>query len=459
MKILKVIGLLLLSLVVLAVLLYLVGVAVNWRDRPPSAAAIEIKASLNNRAPVADSDNGFVYAMGFSVPAAADPQANGARRAAWLEAAKQDPTLLNADPVKEEVEFRNQSSSAMNELRKTCGDEHSAECRDAFLQAQAQPRNELEDLQRVRYRELLKRSAWREVVSTELTLPIARFGDIIEGQRLMFVDLAARTTSMPAGEIASELLDDLRFWRETLKSADYLITKMIAVAAIRQHFFFGNLVLRGSPEAQARVIEAWSVPFAAEELSMRRAMVGEIVFVEGAMLKWHKGAAQPWLVEPGAEGLTLMGRIGSSLARPYYQHQDQVNYYAASYLDFARRFDAPLGQYLQIAADADATAPDDLSFHVYNAVGHVFRGLSGTWDFSEYPVRVGSIEGMRRAALLTVQLRIRGVPPESIAEELKSSALRDPFDHEAFEWSSAEKAVVYEGPDAERTRYRHPYFY
>ena len=60
---------------------------------------------LADRAPVADADNGYVYAMGFSVPAPADPQATGALRSAWLEAVNRDPKLIDADPVKTVVEF------------------------------------------------------------------------------------------------------------------------------------------------------------------------------------------------------------------------------------------------------------------------------------------------------------------------------------------------------------------
>ena len=74
-------------------------------------------------------------------------------------------------------------------------------------------------------------------------------------------------------------------------------------------------------------------------------------------------------------------------------------------------------------------------------------------------MRVGSIEGMRRAALLTAQLRERGVPLDAMAKELSGAELRNPFDGKPFEWSEEEQAVVYAGPDAERDRKRHPYFY
>ena len=333
MKALKIIGAILLGLVSLAVLLYVIGVAVNWRDQPPSAAALEMKRILADRAPVADADNGFVYMLGFPVLASEDPQKAGASRKAWLEAVNHDPGQIDADPTKEDLNFNEAKSRSTEGLKRNCGDSHSVECRDAFLAARSLPRSALEDLHLTRYRALLQRPAWREVVPFDIRAPLPRFGDIMEGQRLLFIDLAARAKSAPPGEVAPALRTDLAFWRETQKSADYLISRMIAVAALRQHFYFGNLVLREMPGDRTEAIEAWGVPFSAGELSMRRTMAGELYFAEGMMLSWHRNSDGFLFVSDG-EGVALPGRIASSLVRPYYQHQDQMNYYAALYLDF-----------------------------------------------------------------------------------------------------------------------------
>ena len=460
MKALKIIGAIMLGLVGLAVLPYVIGVVVNWRDQPPSAAALEMKTILADRAPVADADNGFVYVLGFGVPASGDPLAAGALRKAWMESANRDPKLIDAEPRKEYAHFNASGSRVVDVVRKSCGDDRPAKCRDAFLAAGTLPRSALEDLHLARYRALLQRPAWREVVPIDVRVPLPPYGDILDGQRLLFIDLAARAKSAPPGEIAAALREDLRFWRETQQSADLLLTRMIAIAAIRQHFDFGNLVLREMPGARAEVIDSWSEPFGAQELSIRRTMAGEFSFSQGVLLQFQNGNDGHFL-EPDGEGLTLPGRIASSLARPYYQHQDQMNYYAAVYLDFAKRFEAPLDRYAEIAKAEQAAeaAPGERSFHVYNATGHALRGIAGTLTSADYPLRVGSIEGMRRAALLTARLRERGAPRDAMAKELSGAELRNPFDGKPFEWSEEEQAVIYVGPDAERDRKRHRYFY
>jgi hypothetical protein len=456
MKVMKIIGAIALGLIGLVVLLYVIGVAVNWRDRPPTAAALELRKLQTDRAPVADADNAFIYVMGFSAPASEDPQVAGALRKAWIEAVNRDPALTDADPVTNGVDFEAGLSKSVARLAKQCH-EHSVECRDAFAAAVVQPRMTLEELQLKRYRTLLQRPAWREVVPLDFRGPIQSYRDLLEAQRLLFVDLGAHAKSAPPSEIAQDLRADLAFWRETQKSADYLITKMIALAAIRQHFFFGNLVVREMPAGQPEASAAWAVPFSAEELSMHRVMAGELMYAEGTMRAWLEGKDARLIADPDDPRLKPAGRIASVLARPYYQPQDQFNHFAEFYLDVANRFAVPLEQYPRVAESIGELEPTGVSFHIYNATGRVLRGLVSMSAFSSYPMRVGSIEGMRRAALLTAQLRERDVPPEAVAEALKTAELFDPFTREPFEWDVDEKAVVYTGPAAEGARFWHPY--
>jgi hypothetical protein len=213
------------------------------------------------------------------------------------------------------------------------------------------------------------------------------------------------------------------------------------------------------PAGQAEVIAAWDTPFSVEELSMRRAMAGELTFAIGHMNQWLDGTYEHLIADPDDARLTLTGRVTSALARPYYQPQDQANHYAATYLDFAQRFEVPLDRYSKVAASLELGESDGFSLRVYNFTGHILLGLADYWSFTDYPLRVASIEGMRRAALLTTRLRERGVKLEAVAGEVSVAELRNPFDLQPFEWNADEQAVIYVGPDAERGRKRHPYFY
>ena len=102
--------------------------------------------------------------------------------------------------------------------------------------------------------------------------------------------------------------------------------------------------------------------------------------------------------------------------------------------------------------------PREFQWRFYNLPGWIIRNLAGDWGFADYPMRVASVEAMRRAALLTVQLRSHGVATAQVPEALRESELRNPFDLQAFHWSEEEQAVVHEGKEKSSVK-RHVYLY
>ena len=212
MKVLKIVGAILLGLVGLAVLLYVIGVAVNWRDQPPSAAALEMKKILADRAPVADADNGFVYVMGFCVPASEDPLAAGALRKAWIESVNRDPKLIDAEPVKKDVDF---NASALTSpwmcVRKSCGD--ALVLRNAATLSWRPCRSRVRRSRICTWRDIARCCSGRRGVKWCRSMCAYRShrtatSSMANGS--LFVDLAARAKSAPPGEIAAALRDDLR---------------------------------------------------------------------------------------------------------------------------------------------------------------------------------------------------------------------------------------------------------
>ncbi len=100
----------------IGVLAYLILLAINWRDREPSPAAIRLTTLFRERPAVADAQNGFVFAMGFNVRPEDSPTAMGSERLAWLEASgsrldlSQDP--MEKAPQHTTTNSRHRSLSA-----------------------------------------------------------------------------------------------------------------------------------------------------------------------------------------------------------------------------------------------------------------------------------------------------------------------------------------------------------
>jgi hypothetical protein len=317
----------------LGVLLYFIGAAVNWRDQPPSAAAERMREVFETRASVPDADNAYFYIIGFHSAPGVDPFTAGKRVAEWIDVVNRDPAKFEPQPRFPEYDFEAGYSDSMRELRMSCPVRGPrTDCRDAFTTAASQEFTETGSLLLSRYRELLKHPRLREQVPLDLRIPIPAYSQILNAQRFFHVDLLRRASSLGAGGVREQLHDDLEFWREMQKSSDILITKMISAAALRNHFHYGNLVLRSLPaqEQRAAIPDGWRREFSAGELVMLRVMAGELRYSEHVLRDIDVGA-QPF-----------MSRVTIALSRPYYQPQDTLNQRAQSYLALAESFVVPI---------------------------------------------------------------------------------------------------------------------
>ena len=106
------------------------------------------------------------------------------------------------------------------------------------------------------------------------------------------------------------------------------------------------------------------------------------------------------------------GVIG--LAVPLYQQQDTINRYAEHNLSVARAFEVRLDAYARVAAEvreSEQRPANELFPYgaVYNLPGAWFFAISLLdSNMTTYFVRVGDVEGVRRAALTAASLRASG---------------------------------------------------
>ena len=444
----------------LLILCYLVLLAINWRDRPPSAEALRMKALIDERPPIADADNGYLHLLGLSGPSEMDALQAGVKRRDWMVALNRDPGKFGQLTEVKDSEPAEEDNRLLQEFREHCrGDAQGCETLlDGFAE---EPRfSAFEQRLLSRYREMLKHRAWHETIPLDLRVPLPAYSSVMNGQALHFRDLRSRVKPGSASDIRASLEADLEFWREVQKSSSLLITKMIAVAAIRQHYLMGNMILRELPrdEQLAAVPDAWRRETSAEELAMHQVMAGELRFSEGMMRIWDDTALRPLEPGPDAEPPGWYERVTVFLSRPLFKHQDQLNHYAAQYLAMADQFQVPLQRYEAVTEEARASSLQENEWRLYNLMGSILRNIVGGANFSGYPLRVASIEALRRAALVTAELRATGVPASQVPEALRQSELRNPFDLQAFRWSEEEQAVVHEGKEKSSVN-RHVYLY
>ena len=309
-----------------------------------------------------------------------------------------------------------------------------------------------------RYRTLLGYRAWRDELPPHLSAPLPAYSVVLHGQRLHLLSLRQVAGQGEVAEVRAGLSADFEFWRGAQLNAETLISKMIAVAALRNHFFFSNLVLRRLPADQVMgaMPPDWQRPFSDEERSMLLVMGGELIYTKG-ILDYTAGDFAYRDLEDFE--LSTTDRLLDFLFKPMFQVQDTANGIAEQRLRLCEQFAVPMSEYPAAREALEQYALTHThSFSVYNPTGTVILRMDDGTTYLSYAFRTANPEGMRRAALLVAQLRARGVTAAAAGDEVANAGLRDPYSDAAFAWDATRASVVFTARE-DSQRSRHEFFY
>lgn len=451
---LRVVGWLLLGAVLLLAITVGALLFLNRHDQPPSAQLQALHAAAKARPTVADADNAYIYLLGMGVAQGEDPTAAGRARLEWMTS--QPPgTPLGPKPY-DESSWRDQRSEAVKALFEICRNP-DAECSRALMHGDAELAVWLESEGWLleRYLALITHTQWRESIPRrgEGFLPYQHATD---GQRLLMARAWQLGGQGEAHALTELLQRDLVFWRRALAHSDLLLTKMIASTALRRHFGWGSLAIQRLPSAaaMAAIPSAWSTALTPEERSMRRSLAGEVLWME-----WQvDDAFQLWQSEDHSISDSLLQWMAKSL----FRRQDTLNRHAILMMQQAEVLDGPVHELVSAAA-RQRTVAETESWPAlpeapwYNLAGKMALAISEP-AYSDYGLRIADLEGMRRLALLSVELHGHRANASALPGLLKTSAWQDPYTGKPFTWDSASGELVFEGLEpGERSRYVIPY--
>jgi hypothetical protein len=438
----------------LIVLVHLAFLIVNWNDQPPSAAALRLAAVLNRPQP-ADDDNAYIYMMGMSAKPDQEPGAVGKRHVALIKRAvglAWTPEIPNlAAPI---FDFRALRKPEVNALSTALNNLDGAgvlalERGDSTISEWITSEQWLLD----RYVALLKHPAWRELPPDE-RLPLPPYQFAMEGQKIYLAQAWQFAGKGDSAAVKALLEADLRYWRHSLESSDMLISKMIAVSAIKRHFALAVLALRRLPAAQApeAMPQQWLTPISDAERSMLNSFAGEWKYMEN-IIKQTK--------EP--ENRSFRTVLYESLFGFTLQAQDTSNNFAEILAASADTLAVPYPKYREALVRANALKARALAGgatpkRMYNISGDVLFKVAVATGYTSYADRTNDIEGMRRIAVLAVGLRARGVTPEQMQQQLDAATERHPYDGTPFVWDAKTGQIVFMGLD-ERDGGRHAVWY
>lgn len=370
---------------------------INREDKPPSESVIKLQRIAAASTPVKDRDNAFVFVMGFSASDNADVMAEGAARVEQMRKSMETP--------------------GSTDIAETPGQEPLQREPDQLIE---------------RYERLLEFKQWHEIRQGDPRPLTAAFSQVFEAQRQMYLKALSMEANGDAADCKLMLERDYRFWRMILAESASANVKMIAARSIELHFEMGNLVLRRLPPALTMVAipEGWREPFSSRERSLSKMMANEWTFYD---------------LRPDDERSKNLVSVlfGSFL----YQPQATSNANADRMLRVVGLYDRDYAAIPQAAATFLATygtekkAAADIG--VYNPVGRILLNMEGMDTYTRYGFRVANLEGMRRVALLASQLRSSGAKGNEVAEGVRTSDLRDPYDGKEFAWEPGQGALLF----------------
>jgi hypothetical protein len=445
-----------LGLVGLAVLAILLGLFLNRADRSPAPEAVAFQQLLDSRPPVAHAENAYVYQLGFDAPEGRDPGELGAWRFEWIT--NHSPAEEKGDPLVDSVDLRKAASESVARLDEPCRADDRAACADAFLRfTDSWEPDAQESLALRRYHVLLGYRAWREIVPTSLSDPLPSYSQVLYGQRLHHLRLLQLARRGDAQAVREGLEAESLYWRSAKAGAQTLISQMIAVAALRHHYFFGNLVLRSLPadRAATAVPEDWRREYSPAERSMRLVLAGEFAITRRTLDDF---AAEATALEEDVENAWLRQAIKEKYWS-FYQPQETSNGIARMLARLCDAVEVPMADYPAAERKLlDSELDSQPKFSFYNPLGTFLLRANDIETYLRYAYRVASTEGMRRASLLVVELRAAGVDPAQRADRVASATLLDPYTGAAFEWDEGRQSIVFIGREEHNWR-RHEYFY
>jgi hypothetical protein len=367
-----------------------------------------------------------------------------------------------SDPYPGSARDFQEPPEALAKVLTPCGSP-DAGCVAAFEAASATLREQLEPQRPLieRYQTLLAYRVWRDINTGDLRNPPPPYAEAGYARRLFLLDtwlLAAAGNEM---EVRARLDADLVFWRTALAEADSLFGKAVAASFVNLNFLWGNLILRQlPPEHRANgVPDTWRKTITDAERSMRRALANEWRVVDASLrfMSEHELAFPPTTAAPQTR--SFLGHLVAKLELPLFKPQATANRYAAVYAKLSALLGVPYSELAEAVARASEidAPPKGVLAVTYNALGNALGNPDAAY-VANAAARIADLEGGRRAALMTVDLRVLKIPPELAATMIPLAASRDPYTGGPFVWTAEPATISFTG--LERTSAtRHRFLY
>jgi len=439
-KVLRSLGIGVLTLTALTCLLLLLALLVNARDEPlaPEARAL-LTAPAN---PYAPADNAYVALQGFDAPPAESVIAAGTARIEQynrsVDAALRDPSAANLERLKRRDAHRlafKGDVSFIRPLESSVWNE--APQHEEQIQTLVADNHEL----LLRYLDLLLLRGYYESARASALTPSADAPN--EVRRLFLAQLALQMRARSHFERQlglAELELDIRLWHRVLTGEGTLLWKMLAIAFLQSDYLLlADLI--ADPNVDLAPREAYAealVPlFDAGDWDLGRAFAAEFR-IQVATLRGPEA-------ETAARSAGWLERSGNRLSDHFLKLNATENLFARQTRLWMAAAADPSKYFRTVAGSAAGLARDRSHWLLpwsYNPLGRLLA--AGVTDaYRPYPPRAWDEAALQRLVRVGYEIRQRRIAASDLAPFLQAHPQwsRHPADGRPFLWDAGTREL------------------
>ena len=416
-RILRWIGLVTGSLALLALALFTLLFAINWRDEPLTPQARALLAAPSN--PLKSDDNVYVAMAGFTAPSGASVITTGESRIGYynehLEAVLHDPSAqaLGSLTLKDShaLEFQGQAEF-VQPLSGSLWEQVPAHREQ--IEALTVLNGEL-------YQRYLALERLRGYFETARPSYLAPPVFVPTEVRYLFLEdtvLQLRGGSAPERRAAlDQLIADVGLWRRVLTGQGLMMSKMLALAYLESDYLvLADMI--ADPQAAVPVgpddADNAAPLFALGDFDLGPAFAGEFR-VQAALLEQTQYLYTiGWTPQAARTGAPRIwsDRLGSELSGHFFKLEATVNLFAQQ----AERLMA-LGPGAGVVAADKKLADSSLSawslLGAYNPIGRLLAGMAAPMGVT-YPLRAWDAAALQRLVRVGYEIRRQRIAPADI---------------------------------------------
>ena len=400
------------GMVLLALLVFALAFAINWRDEPLTPQARSLLTPPPN--PLKPEDNIYLAMAGFTAPSGGSVIARGQAR---IERYNERLDAVLHDPSAQALEALN--AQDREQLRFVGQAEFVHPLSDSVWSEVAERRADIEALMAgnaelyQRYQALERLPGYYETARPSYLAPAVYVPTEV---RYLFLEgTALRLRSGSAGEqreALSELVADVALWRRVLTGEGLLVSKLLALAYLQSDFLLlGDLI--ADPHAQLPLgegdAEVVAPLFAPADFSLGAAFAAEFRVQASLLEQTQYLYTIGWSPEPGRAGAerSPLDRLGSAVSGHFFKLNATVNLFAQQ----VQRVDSLVPGADVAAADrklADTSSTAWSVVGVYNPIGKLLAGLAAPMGVN-YPLRAWDVAALQRLIRAGYEIRRRQI--------------------------------------------------